>query len=212
MTKSPTYLGRLCPKGHDSGNGQSLRYRSNCGCVECHNNPKLGKKKRDYDYHALIVANRKKALADGVANFLGGLCERNHEYQDSGFSLRSAKFKTCIECKKLRDKSRKSLDKMTLVDAIDERYFLGLLCKREHRHNGLNFSLRRSCNKCCVECSRASAIEYEKNRPPRKHSSYEMEIPPVPKPVDHAKMTTDYDNRIKAIKRLEYQLKKEMAI
>ena len=30
------YLGRLCKRGHDwEGTGKSLRYSSNCGCVEC---------------------------------------------------------------------------------------------------------------------------------------------------------------------------------
>ena len=214
MTKSPTYLGKKpCSKGHHNGNGQCLRYVSNSGCVECQKMLSLRIKiGRDEKYVQQIIANRKDALAKKQRTFLGGLCGRGHDYDGTGFSLKSTATRNCIECKKLTEKSRKKTDKRAETDSIDDRFFLGMLCRRGHDYGGTGFSLRRVCNKCCVECSKASAIEYEKTRPPRKHSSYEMEIPPVPKPVDHRAMTEDYKSRIAAIKRLEYQMRKEMAI
>jgi hypothetical protein len=117
-----------------------------------------------------------------------------------------------VECKKLTEKSRRKLDKIVLTEEIGDRFFVGQLCRKGHRYNGLDASLRRVCNKCCVECSRDSSIRYEEKRPPRKHTSYDIEIPQIPKPVDHRAATANYDNRIKAIKRFEYQLKKEMTI
>ncbi|MCE2671770.1 MAG: hypothetical protein LW728_21775 [Microcystis sp. 49638_E5] len=208
-----TYLGKPCPKGHQDENGQNLRYLSNFGCVLCHNRTKFEKRRdgRDQKYVDKIIANRKEAKLKGEKHFLGGLCGRGHDYNGTGFSLKNTQTRSCVECKKLIDKSRRKLDKIVLTDEIDDRFFVGQLCRREHRYNGLEASLRRNCNKCCVECSRASNIKYEENSPPRKHSSYDIEIPQIPKSVDHQKMSEDYDNRIQAIKRFEYQLRKEMA-
>jgi hypothetical protein len=204
-----TYLGKPCPKGHKDENGQNLRYTSNFGCVKCHNKSGLGRKDgKDQKYIDLIIANRKEAKAKGEKHFLGGLCGRGHDHNGTGFSLKNTQTRSCVECKKLTDKSKRKLDKIVLTDEIDDRFFVGQLCRREHRYNGLEASLRRVCNKCCVECSRISVIRYEENRPPRKHGSYD-EIPPIPKPVDHRAMSANYDNRVKAIKKLEYQLKRE---
>jgi hypothetical protein len=206
-----TYLGKPCPRGHKDENGQNLRYNSNFGCVKCHSKSSLGRKDgKDQKYIDLIIANRKEAKAKGEKHFLGGLCGRGHDYNGTGFSLKNTQTKSCVECKKLTEKSKRKLDKIVLTEEIDDRFFVGQLCRRGHDYNGTGFSLRRVCNNCCVECSRASAIRYELTRPPRQHSSHDAEIPPIPKPVDHRAMSTDYDNRIKAIKQFEYQLKKEM--
>lgn len=204
-----TYLGKPCPKGHQDENGQNLRYVSNFGCVLCHNRTKFETRRdgRDQKYVDKIIANRKEAQAKGEKHFLGGLCGRNHDYNGTGFSLKNTQTRSCVECKKLTDKSRRKLDKIVLTDEIDDRFFIGQLCRREHRYNGLEVSLRRSCNNCCVECSRASNIKSM-----RKHNkSYAVEIPVIPKSVDHQAMTENYANRIEEIKRFEYQLKKEMA-
>ena len=208
-----TYLGKKpCSKGHHNGQGQCLRYVSNSGCVECQKVLTLGRKiGRDHKYVERITSNRKEALAKKEKTFLGGLCGRGHDYNGTGFSLKSTATRNCIECKKLTEESRKKTDKRAESDSIDDRFLLGILCRRGHDYNGTGFSLRRKGNKCCVECSRASNIRYEESRPPRKHSSYDIEIPQIPKPIDHQKMSEDYDNRIQAIKRFEYQLRKEMA-
>jgi hypothetical protein len=218
-----TYLGKPCPKGHKDNNNQCLRYLSNGNCLACTKDQKLKsqrlkakKPRRNLEYLSAIKANRQKAIDNGDRHFLGGLCERGHDYNGTGFSLRRPKNTECIECKNLMNATRKRLDGIVIhtniLDSIPDNFMLGQLCRRGHDYNGTGFSLRRVCNKCCVECSRASAIEYEKNRPPRKHSSYDIEIPQIPKPINHGAMTEDYKNRTAAIKRLEYQLKKEMAI
>ena len=208
-----TYLGKPCPKGHQDENGQNLRYTSNCGCVKCHSKSSSERKDgKDQEYIDLIIANRKEAKAKGEKHFLGGLCGRGHDHNGTGFSLKNTHTRSCVECKKLTDKSKRKLDKIIVTgDDIPDNFRLGQLCRRGHDYNGTGFSLRRICNNCCVECSRASAIRYERTRPPRQHSSRDAEIPPIPKEINHVSMTTKYDNRMKEIRRFEVQLKKEMA-
>ncbi len=214
MTAARTYLGKPCPKGHQDENGQNLRYTSNFGCVQCHSKSKSSlerKDGKDQKYVDLIIANRKEALAKGEKHFLGGLCGRGHDHNETGFSLKNTQTRSCVECKKLTERSRRKLDKTILTEEIGDRFVLGQLCRRGHDYKNTGFSLRRICNNCCVKCSEASNVEYEKRRPPRKHHSSSEEIPPLPKPVNHKAMSVYYDKRIKAIKQFEYKLKKERA-
>lgn len=108
---SKFYLSVLCKKGHDwEGTGQSLMYLSSVGsCVEC---AKTSAKER---YERSIPPEKRKEKiskersrelleshgVDTEKLYLGKLCKRSHDWNNTGFTLRYVKGSICPECKRL---------------------------------------------------------------------------------------------------------------
>lgn len=80
-----TYLGNLCTRNHDNYQGQSVRSRKSGLCVQCGRLRHIPKPKRI-----------KQTIGD--KHYLGKLCKREHNYQDTGKSLRGLKSRECVEC------------------------------------------------------------------------------------------------------------------
>ena len=96
--KNKTYLGKLCPNGHDhKKTGKSLRYKSNSSCVTCHN--------QRNNRNLMIIDDRHPKndilttfpiISD--AHYLGRLCPNLHKYHGFNYSLRYKCNKVCIYC------------------------------------------------------------------------------------------------------------------
>ncbi len=51
---------------------------------------------------------------------------------------------------------------MNILESFDAtKYYLGVLCKREHRWNGGDFSLRVTKNRSCYECCKCSSNKWK---------------------------------------------------
>jgi hypothetical protein len=100
-----TYLGTLCNRNHDNGNGLSVRYTKDRGCVLCHRarNEQWRKTNSDLkstEYRQQIAYNRKVALELWDATYLGGICKRGHDFEGTGFSRRYTLDRDCIVCRR----------------------------------------------------------------------------------------------------------------
>lgn len=187
-------LGVLCKRGHDfEGTGFSLRRINISGkqvgkpgsCVECQ---RMHKK----ELNNRIKAENQARLAEKVAEIerlerqlginsekyrLGSLCARNHDYMNSGRSLRLRSTNSCVKCVKLiadrfyqenkeRVLANQSRDNGT--EAPQEKYLLGSLCKKGHDFCGMGMSLRRAVKHGsrkgqpgpCVECNQMLCADY----------------------------------------------------
>lgn len=92
-------LGKMCRHGHEFENsGQSLRYEKGNCCVTC-----------TLDRYVKVEKTRfEDALTDeqidvvdkfnGDKKHLGPLCDRNHDYENSGLSVRYNIGNSCVEC------------------------------------------------------------------------------------------------------------------
>ena len=100
-----TYLGELCLKGHDNGNGFSARYASCRSCIACHKEKNAERRRstrvlHPNEYLQQIAYNRKIALEKWDATYLGGICKRGHDFEGTGFSKRYTLDKDCIVCRR----------------------------------------------------------------------------------------------------------------
>ena len=84
--------------------------------------------------------------------YLGGMCKNNHEFENTGKTLRFKSDRSCVECKKIKEKENK--EKRNLEN--DGKFYVGNLCDKGHNHNGENYSLRYTSSNDCIECKRIS--------------------------------------------------------
>lgn len=112
--KDKTYLGRLCPYGHEYENtGMSLRFLSNASCAACSNQWKDRKK-------TPINNNQPKEeilLLFPIINdahYLGRLCVRQHKYNGFNYSLRYVSNGACIYCHRDNMHLEKTENKLNL--------------------------------------------------------------------------------------------------
>lgn len=88
---------------------------------------------------------------------LGLLCLRNHEYENTGKSLRYSKNSTCFICHNQTNNPKLVLinDSITPPNPPNNiNYFVGRLCCNGHKYLNSNYSLRYKSNNRCVECSK----------------------------------------------------------
>ena len=85
-------------------------------------------------------------------HYLGKLCKNNHEYENSGETLRFISDRSCVECKKLRQAERNRKRK----EDINEAFYVGGLCINNHKFEGEDKSLRYVSNNVCLECRKIS--------------------------------------------------------
>lgn len=102
-----TCLGPVCKRGHDNGNGFSVRYTGSKNCIACmqasnkkyreKNNPPPNIKKTEYLQE--IAFNRRIALENGYPTYMGGICKRKHDH-GNGFSKRYTLDRDCTICRR----------------------------------------------------------------------------------------------------------------
>lgn len=147
------YLGSLCRRGHDwNGTGQTLRRMHNKACDEC---------------EKLAVAKRKQIPATEPGEredaFLGRLCKRGHDYEGTGKSLRYRNNSGCIECHLERYRANSTRPPRIQTISVDDKHYLGSLCKASHEYESTGKSLRRNPGGQCVICDRQSSMERYRN-------------------------------------------------
>lgn len=106
--------------------------------------------------------------------YLGNLCPNHHEHLSSGKSLRYKSNFTCFTCHNQRNNKLLSVTDLALPkpNVTSEVHEAGRLCRKGHKFNQNNYSLRYKSNGRCVECCKAMAIKlqnharaYKKNNP-----------------------------------------------
>lgn len=155
------YLGTLCRRSHEWGStGMSLRgsVKSVGDCIECRNSKEAERR------------NKRKQVRSSQFDgdhFLGDLCVRSHDHEGTNKSLRSVLTGMCIACsrEKSRQYHREWKDKLKEVELINEKYYLGGLCVKNHEHESTGRSLRLGSTKGCVECLKI----IEANRQPHRN-------------------------------------------
>ncbi len=91
------FLGKLCCHGHEWNlTGKSLRYRKTKVCVVC--NQEQNQKR---DRTAWIEKVRKEGIdcSELGAYYLGSLCRKGHDWQETGKSLRYRCDTKCVRCR-----------------------------------------------------------------------------------------------------------------
>lgn len=102
------FLGKLCKNSHEwEGTGQSLRSKGNKHCIVCMQipNPYLQKARRDRAKKEAAIRDKwnERLIQNGIdveAFKLSTLCESNHNWNETGKSLRYRKQGGCVECRK----------------------------------------------------------------------------------------------------------------
>jgi hypothetical protein len=112
---------------------------------------------------------------DASRFYLGGLCKLGHKWRDTEQSLRSIGGRRCCQCRwkssqsALVESQQKQAQQLKAVQenasnlCLDEKSYVGVLCKRSHDYQGTGGSLRRRINKACYECEREKYIENSAN-------------------------------------------------
>lgn len=155
------YLGTLCRRSHEWGStGMSLRGRvkSVGDCIECRNSKEADRRSKRKQV--------RLSQFDGD-HFLGDLCIRSHNHEETDKSLRSVATGMCVACsrEKSREYCKEWKSSLKEVELIDGKYYLGDLCVKKHEHEATGQSLRLGSTKGCVECLKM----IEANRRSRKN-------------------------------------------
>lgn len=88
---------------------------------------------------------------DELKYFLGSICKRGHDWNETGHSLRTIGKRDCFDCDRMRKASQKKPKKQReVIDDINGNY-LGKLCVRGHDYNGTGKTLRYA-NRQCIKC------------------------------------------------------------
>jgi hypothetical protein len=110
---------------------------------------------------------------DPSKHFLGDLCKYNHEFKQTGKSVRYINKKVCVVCS--QERAAKRHERKTPIpvnvcpvnivrDFDDTKYFLGVLCSRGHDYKGTGLSIRRSAGSC-IACDKiVNKSYYEDNK------------------------------------------------
>ena len=116
--------------------------------------------------------------------FLGKLCRSNHEYENTGQSLRYKSTRECPECVYFRSKTYRQNNKDKFSSSAKNyrakrqelyrqlssknKFKLGTLCLYNHEFESTGRSLRYQTGHC-VECQKIRAKKYRENNPEAKH-------------------------------------------
>ena len=166
------FLGTICNQGHDwMGTGRSLKVKCNNQCTECRGT------KFTHDYKKLILDSGLNPEDVRV----GALCPKNHDWANTGMSLKYSRGGACLECAKLKKLEQKKNKNIVRVErtadalkdiqriledhGVDQNVFtLGGVCSKNHRFSELGYSLRYK-NKTTgkpTECVSCRSLKYTK--------------------------------------------------
>jgi 5-methylcytosine-specific restriction endonuclease McrA len=97
--KKVALLGKLCRNNHNwNQTGQSLRRASDSECLECRKEQKERSAK----------AKKEQRLSSVTNTYIGTLCIKKHNWNETGGSRRYIYNNTCTQCNKEKNKSRES--------------------------------------------------------------------------------------------------------
>lgn len=196
--ESRYFLGKLCKNGHDfDGTGYSLRQKHGKEeCMDCRRSRRRKIQQKEssenaqkrYKLELQKSISTSHAIFDASRFYLGVLCSKKHDWQDTGYSLRHKHLSKCAACNHDTNAFVFNLQTLTsncltidqLIDQtkrldpqIDTaNYFLGRPCKNQHLHVS-GYSIRR-LNKHgypCPECLELAKINNSK----RAKDFYERE-------------------------------------
>lgn len=124
------YLGDICSCGHAfEDTGLSLRYTASHKCTECHKIKSRRRQKQTTE----PSRNRRAALKQKLRELeqergidtskyrLGTLCKRGHNWNDTGFSLRTIRPDGCLECAR-ENKRRFRQENPDLIKEWDRQF------------------------------------------------------------------------------------------
>jgi hypothetical protein len=84
--------------------------------------------------------------------YLGNLCKNNHDFQNTGKSLRTISGRCCCVCNSLIPRN----------SHISDKYYLGKLCPLGHEHERTGQSLLRTSSRHCLECEKSDICKARK--------------------------------------------------
>lgn len=116
-----------------------------------------------------MISNINETNINKDKFFLGNLCLKNHNYNNTEKSLRFKQRSQCVECKKIytlkydheksqktkekQIKKQKEIDNLNKKFNIDTKFLsLGELCCRKHSFKNTGYSLRDKKTHKCLEC------------------------------------------------------------
>jgi hypothetical protein len=180
-----TYLGPLCQRKHDNGNGLSARYTSDRGCVACHQerNKQYQQSNRPLqttEYRQQIAYNRKVALELWDATYLGGICKRLHNFEGTGFSKRYTLDRDCTVCRRNGKRA---------AGTRDDSPILSPKAPKEAKPKS-------------EKLSKEPRKKKKENRP----AAVPIYVSPT---INQEAIDAEYRQRIADMKRLEYEMKRE---
>ena len=148
-------LGALCPQGHNyQKTGRSLRYdNKSATCFDC--NREAAQKWRDKNR-----ASHAPDPALPVGTRLADMCDRRHNYQETGRSLVYISSGYCLEC--LKTNSNKRRQEREKSARLGSNKLLGDLCNQEHEYQDTGRSLRYLSTGRCVDCVRGNVQDYDR--------------------------------------------------
>lgn len=106
---------------------------------------------------------------DAEKYYLGKLCNANHEWSQTGKTLRRKSSRVCIECAREDLRQRRFVSKLRSQQDKnsfdDKKHYLGKLCNRGHNWKNTDFSLRYKKNGDCLFCARERAKKQRESNP-----------------------------------------------
>jgi hypothetical protein len=158
-------LGKLCKRGHDwEGTGKTLKYVRNTQCPTCRGVKNIDFAPVKTDPEILFSEHN----IDPSRFRLGKICPNNHEWENTGKSLRTKNTGACIICSPRKHLSAREEFPQTLFseeekiqflqdhDIDPNLFYLTPVCKNRHNWMSTGFSLRmiRKDNNIgsCVDC------------------------------------------------------------
>jgi len=170
---SKVYLGRLCRRGHDyQSTGKSLRRVGHGSCIRCHQMT-AGVKEPLVPIKFWIEQTLSiRPNIDTTKFYLGALCNKGHDFENTEHSLRRISNRICLQCEEANRKARDAQRLMqpgkpnfeqslqskieytkVLTPEVDTyQFYLATLCKQKHEYKSTGKSLRRIIGGDCVEC------------------------------------------------------------
>lgn len=183
-----TYVGSLCKREHDNGNGLSLRYKSDRTCILCHQESKRNRSFKTCKEEKLstqkIPTNRKIALEQSHSTYLGRLCKRGHD-AGGGCSERYTFTRACLLCNRNAGEHKKSQKRRADAPILSPKAPKEVKPKNQSKPREL--------------------------RKPKKKKKYSQPVAvPVFSPtINQEKIDAEYRQRMEDMKRLDYQMKRK---
>lgn len=132
---------------------------------------------------------------DAQKYYLGKLCKENHEWNQTGKTLRRKSSRACIECAREELRQRRFVSKLRSQENKncfdEEKHYLGKLCIISHNWKDTNFSLRNIKSGDCVFCAR------ERSKKQREFNSEHCRSYQKEWRLNNADYKKEYDKRYK---------------
>jgi hypothetical protein len=92
--------------------------------------------------------------------YLGTLCKRGHDWNNTGFTLRYVKGMNCPLCRRVTSNYKYRRKRPIEIVFNSDKHFLGELCYQNHEYKNSNKSIRQRRDGVCLHCKRLRQREY----------------------------------------------------